>query len=494
MNQRGRPKHPDILTPREWEVLALIREELSNDAIAGRLGISVDGVKFHVAEILSKLGVRNRREAAAWQPEQRPRWTPAAAPLLFWRRLSFGWLSPAVAGAVAVAVAAGVGVLLWALLATGGESEPEPSRDVARADGLPSTFMVGSNLIPIEPATGQDLAGYDSPPITGRVSAISPDGSTAALVNLWIENGRQVWKLTLFDVEQWQEVAELGFFANIQEVHWSPDGSRLYVSTDGRILTIEVASGHVVSTGDLPSGFHGPTHLGPATHLGPGGRILYLFDIATTVDTTDDPSTTARVVAFDLATGNVRDELALPDVLLAAFAVSSDGRRAYVVHADSDRVTVVDLEEMRVERSEAIGRSASLFERFLSFLAGSAYAKGPLQEKWAAISPDGRYLYVSGMSQRPVNTPAGGVLEQTSFGVQVIDTNSLDVVAEIKPGGEDVYGDLVMHPSGRYLYAIKDGNLHVLDPTTLETMAVGRPAVLRSVLVAPAPPLAVEVR
>ncbi len=100
MNRRGRPKHPDILTPREWEVLALIREGLSNDAIAGRLGISVDGVKFHVAEILSKLGVRNRREAAQWDPEQRPWWMPAAAPFLFWRRLSFGWLSRALAGAV----------------------------------------------------------------------------------------------------------------------------------------------------------------------------------------------------------------------------------------------------------------------------------------------------------------------------------------------------------------------------------------------------------
>ena len=71
MNRRGRPPYPDVLTPRQWEVLALLREGLSNEQIALRLGISVDGVKFHVSEILSKLGVTSRNEAAQWEGEQR---------------------------------------------------------------------------------------------------------------------------------------------------------------------------------------------------------------------------------------------------------------------------------------------------------------------------------------------------------------------------------------------------------------------------------------
>ena len=65
MSKRGRPKHPDILTPREWEVLALLRESLSNDEIAQRLGISLAGAKYHVSEILGKLGVTSRDEAAS---------------------------------------------------------------------------------------------------------------------------------------------------------------------------------------------------------------------------------------------------------------------------------------------------------------------------------------------------------------------------------------------------------------------------------------------
>ncbi|MPZ50528.1 MAG: hypothetical protein GEU75_14730 [Dehalococcoidia bacterium] len=67
--RRGRPPYPDLLTPREWEVLALLREGNSNDQIAERLHISRDGAKYHVSEILSKLGVNSRQEAAAWQPQ-----------------------------------------------------------------------------------------------------------------------------------------------------------------------------------------------------------------------------------------------------------------------------------------------------------------------------------------------------------------------------------------------------------------------------------------
>ncbi len=62
--RRGRPRHPDILTPREWEVLSLVRRGDSNSQIGRRLGISFAGAKYHVAEIMSKLGVHSRQEAA----------------------------------------------------------------------------------------------------------------------------------------------------------------------------------------------------------------------------------------------------------------------------------------------------------------------------------------------------------------------------------------------------------------------------------------------
>jgi DNA-binding NarL/FixJ family response regulator len=53
----------ETLTPRELEVLQILAEGLSNKAIARRLGISDQTVKFHVASIGGKLGAQNRTEA-----------------------------------------------------------------------------------------------------------------------------------------------------------------------------------------------------------------------------------------------------------------------------------------------------------------------------------------------------------------------------------------------------------------------------------------------
>jgi NarL family two-component system response regulator LiaR len=53
------------ITSREKEILALMVEGLSNADIAARLIVSQSTVKFHVSNILSKLGVASRTEAVA---------------------------------------------------------------------------------------------------------------------------------------------------------------------------------------------------------------------------------------------------------------------------------------------------------------------------------------------------------------------------------------------------------------------------------------------
>ena len=54
---------PEQLTARELVVLELIAEGLPNKAIAARLGISDQTVKFHASQIQGKLGAANRTDA-----------------------------------------------------------------------------------------------------------------------------------------------------------------------------------------------------------------------------------------------------------------------------------------------------------------------------------------------------------------------------------------------------------------------------------------------
>jgi two-component system, NarL family, response regulator LiaR len=66
---RQSPRTGFSLTQREKEVLALIVQGNSNSEIGLKLNISIATVKFHVRNIFSKLGVKNRLEATtlAWQ-------------------------------------------------------------------------------------------------------------------------------------------------------------------------------------------------------------------------------------------------------------------------------------------------------------------------------------------------------------------------------------------------------------------------------------------
>ncbi|CAI8702505.1 MULTISPECIES: two-component system response regulator NarL [Pseudomonas] len=67
---RSPPRQPEVeLTERERQVLKTIASGYSNKVIGHKLGITEGTVKVHVKNLLHKLGLRSRVEAAVWAME-----------------------------------------------------------------------------------------------------------------------------------------------------------------------------------------------------------------------------------------------------------------------------------------------------------------------------------------------------------------------------------------------------------------------------------------
>ena len=97
------------LTPRQREVLELIARGRTNAEIGERLGLSLDGAKWHVREILSKLNLDSREQAADyWRNYQRPltRLARTFAAISMPGALKVGLAGGAALGVAGIAVAA----------------------------------------------------------------------------------------------------------------------------------------------------------------------------------------------------------------------------------------------------------------------------------------------------------------------------------------------------------------------------------------------------
>lgn len=107
------------LTARQEQVVRLLDEGLTNSEIAERLGITLDGAKFHVTEIMNRFGVHSRDEAVrAWKQH-----TPAAPlgiPLM-----GFG----KVAAVAVLATGAAVAIVVWAALLNRGIESRDATPD-----------------------------------------------------------------------------------------------------------------------------------------------------------------------------------------------------------------------------------------------------------------------------------------------------------------------------------------------------------------------------
>lgn len=133
MAKRGRPPHPDVLTPAEWRVLEELRAGGTYVEIAVRLGIQVGTVKFHARNIRQKLRLETRAQLVAWRHEREAgERRGVLAPLA----LFTGYVKPALSTAAVVVVggaAIAVGVLAYAI-ANSGEPPDVPAMPATREE------------------------------------------------------------------------------------------------------------------------------------------------------------------------------------------------------------------------------------------------------------------------------------------------------------------------------------------------------------------------
>lgn len=251
MSQRMRL--PDIepeWTPRQRQVLELLVRGYTNGEIAEELGVGLEGAKFHVSEILSKLQVQSREEAAEyWRYRNglRMRFSRLGgslfeAPALRWVAAGLG-----VAAAGTIVAVAIVSVLNRdgdrPIAGDPGTASPTPASPAPASPTPLATPAPGPRLTPFPTVTAlahESLApgttitgGYGllfGNPNTGGVEVwLLPEGAAPAGVS---PLGRYfVFGTELVDAVAGTRTA-LSIEGDVRIASFAPDDSALVVQTD----------------------------------------------------------------------------------------------------------------------------------------------------------------------------------------------------------------------------------------------------------------------
>jgi DNA-binding CsgD family transcriptional regulator len=353
MGKRGRPPHPDILTPREWEVLALLRERLTNREIAERLGVTLHAARYHVSEIISKLGVETREEAAAWRPEPEPVTEPRRrwwVPLLAWLRPLT--LAKAAGIAVSVAAVAGLGVLAWGVLRTTAGSESGDGSAVNVS--TPSATPIPGDTV-FEPLTIADPDGTKLLFTRGQVGLYEPGA-------LWMSN------LDGSDLEALIDESTVSEVIRVVR-HWQTGNPTIYYTL--RELLPQSSPPTVprgrqtVSTLDLVTGqraellafeIEGNQAEAAADVTDDGGLIAYtnvrglaIFDTSSgqtrrVLDSNVEPCLSQRGETLEGCSTFLGPSWSPDDSLLAMTQVSGDSSEVLVVDASADPPPITTVE------------------------------------------------------------------------------------------------------------------------------------------------------
>jgi DNA-binding CsgD family transcriptional regulator len=160
-------------TPRQRQVLDLLTSRYTNSQIAEALGISLDGAKWHVSEVITKLGVDSREEAAEYWREYNGLGRRFVR--VFRGVATVGGLKWLVGGAGAMAGTAAVaGAAYLAVVAAYGRGEDEAAAPVAPVATVPPGAPAApAGELPGEDGFRQFAASFDSELAEGGLDALA---------------------------------------------------------------------------------------------------------------------------------------------------------------------------------------------------------------------------------------------------------------------------------------------------------------------------------
>lgn len=344
-----------------------------------------------------------------------------------------------------------------------------PSPDLAQPDDAwpPRMLLVdfssdvsGPNKIqvrPVDPDTLDDVSGLQ--PISVGQSwkqAISPDGRTLAAFT-WPTQEREWGALRLLDLETWQTtVAPLTNIGSTSNLSFTEDGQSLYwiagdyFAGDVVLWRYDIAS----ETASIVTAF--PSQFSPRDIQLLDDNRLALYGVPT--DSGNLTSGAPSVIVVDLDAGTIVADVVLEGVKAGQYRIANDWEvyrpgtawdvergLLYVVHADDDVITSVDLNRGAIVETTAYAPRQSRTDRLLDWLVPSAAAKGgPWTGRQVVLSDDGARLFIA-----PASDQNNWWREDLGeYPLQVIDTDDLSESRELDL---PAISDMRLSPDGRLL-------------------------------------------
>lgn len=332
------------------------------------------------------------------------------------------------------------------------------------------------------------------------VFAVSPDRRRLAVITWPADRVYVDGTLHLIDLQTWtQTLPTRGINGMIDQIVFGIDGETVYWTRSTAGPGAGVPSAFELSSYSIPRAVRETIAALPHSfiprdlRLLPSSGHIAVYGMPASDFITSGPP---EVLIIDPGTGRQVADIPIPGLTdggIRAAGSSGDSAfqqydaglawdlphdRLYLVHPDTDRISVVDLAQGKLLTQVTIRRQVGFLEQLLNWLVVPAEAKmAPGVVRQAVVSPDGRRLYVTGWRNEVVSKNGNINWGQSPLGLSVI---RLDTFTEDQHLDLPV-NQLALSPDGRRLLLVgyrkatqgapQGSGLYVLNASNLNQLA-----------------------